>query len=283
MLELSYDNEEDIPEGYAGLYKERDGKWVLTGVKGLKSTADIERLTTALTKERKDHKAARDSLALFGGLDPAEVTEKLENVDSLEAQLEALKKAKPGATEEDLAPIIEARLRQALGPVEREKTALTRKLDEANTKLTETTGIVTQLQGSIVSDSIERTIRDAAVEAKVVSHALTDVVMRARSLFEKTDDGKIVTKDGNDAIPGLTPKDWLKDMQEKAPHWWPLSAGGGANPGGGVNGGKNNPWSADNWNITAQGQYLKANGADKAAQMAERVGSKVGATRPPVK
>jgi len=125
-------------------------------------------------------------------------------------------------------------------------------------------------------------VRDAAVADKVVSHALDDVALRALRIFEQTEDGRIITKDVPGVTPGLTPKEWLADMKEKAPHWWPASVGGRSAGGGpGNTSGANNPWSKAGWNITKQGQFMTANGADKAKQLAESVGSFIGATKPP--
>lgn len=45
--------------------------------------------------------------------------------------------------------------------------------------------------------------------------------------------------------------------------------------------GKDNPWSAENWNITKQGALVKVMGVDGAARMAKAAGSFVGATKPP--
>lgn len=42
----------------------------------------------------------------------------------------------------------------------------------------------------------------------------------------------------------------------------------------------NNPWRADQWNISKQGQLVKVMGLDGAARMAKAAGSYVGATRP---
>jgi hypothetical protein len=47
-----------------------------------------------------------------------------------------------------------------------------------------------------------------------------------------------------------------------------------------TNKGKDNPWSAENWSITKQGQLVKVMGLDGAARMAKAAGSFVGATRP---
>ncbi len=47
-----------------------------------------------------------------------------------------------------------------------------------------------------------------------------------------------------------------------------------------TNKGKDNPWSAENWNITKQGALIKVMGLDGAARMAKAAGSHIGATRP---
>jgi hypothetical protein len=281
MLELFYATEEEIPEGYRSLYVERNGRFEFSGVKGIKTQADVDRLTVALAKERKDHKEVKDRFAVYADLgDPNEVIDKLGQVESLSEQVEALKQG--GQFDEVKAePIIKARVNQAVGPLEREKQNLQRQLDAVNGKLSTVEQEKNQLSTTIVMDRVERAVRDAAIEAKVLGTAVYDVISRARNIFEY-DEGKIVTKDGTEAIAGLTPKEWLKDMIEKAPHWWPTSAGGGAG-GGGPGGfeGKSNPWSKAGWNITAQGAYVKAHGETKAKEQASRAGSSWGATKPP--
>ena len=42
MLELSYDTKDAIPNGFAELYTEKDGKFVLTGVNGMKTQTDVD-------------------------------------------------------------------------------------------------------------------------------------------------------------------------------------------------------------------------------------------------
>ena len=108
--------------------------------------------------------------------------------------------------------------------------------------------------------------------------------MRGSQMFELTDDGRVITKDGKGVTPGLTPTEWLKDEIERSPHWWPTSVGGGAQGGAGSRGGTyagaNNPWSKDGWNVSKQGEVVKALGATKAAEVAALVGSKLGDTKP---
>ncbi len=99
-------------------------------------------------------------------------------------------------------------------------------------------------------------------------------------MFEEVE-GKYVTKDGVGVTPGLEPKEWFKDFQEKRPHWWPASQGGNSRGAGGPTG-KNagNPWSEAGWNVTAQGKYITQHGEAKANEAALSVGSKIGATKP---
>jgi len=76
---------------------------------------------------------------------------------------------------------------------------------------------------------------------------------------------------------------FLTEMQDKRPHWWPKSVGGGAGGSGNGFGGAANPWTAENWNMTQQGAYVKENGMDKATQMAKAAGTTVGGMKPAAK
>lgn len=280
MLKTVYDTEEEIPEGYAALYTERNGKWELTGVQGVKTQADVDRVQSALVKERKDHKEAREQLKAFEGVDPEAVAEQARKLEEVQAQLEAINK--DGRIDETkLEPIIAARVKQAVAPLERDKTNLERKL-EANAKLLiDKDGEVTNLKTTIVTTNVERAIRDAAAEAKLLPTAIFDAVRYGREVFEVTEDNRIITKDVAGIVPGLSPKEWFKDMQDKSPHWWPASVGGGSRGSGGPAGRANNPWSKEAWNITKQGAYVREHGVEKAKTLAESVGSSIGATKPP--
>jgi len=279
MLKTIYDTAEEIPEGYAALYTERNGKWELTGVTGVKTQADIDRVHAALVMERNDHKAVKTAFAPFEGLDPEVIHAQATELEETKAQLAAVKK--DGTIDETkLEPIITARLKQITAPMDRDRLALERRLEAQQKLVAEKDGEVLSLKTAITTGNVERAIRDAAGEAKIVSTAISDAVLQGSRVFEATEDGRVITKDVPGVTPGLNPREWFKDMQEKSPHWWPASVGGGSKGGSGPAGRANNPWSREAWNLTKQGVYLKEYGEDKAKVLAESVGSHIGATKP---
>ena len=89
-LKTIYDKQEEIPEGFGELYAERNGKFELTAVEGVKTQADIDRVQTALVKERADHKAVKDKLVAFGDVDPATLPVMQEELAEAKAKLEAV-------------------------------------------------------------------------------------------------------------------------------------------------------------------------------------------------
>lgn len=282
MLKTVYATQEEIPAGYEALYTERNGQWELTGISGVKTQADIDRIQSALVKERNDHKATKQALAPFEGLDAEVIHLQATELEETKAQLDAIKN--DGTIDETkLEPIISARVKQAVAPIEREKVSLSRQLDAAKQTIVAKDGEVGQLKTTLVTGNIERAIRDAAIEAKVLPPAITDAVMHGKAVFEVTDDNRIITRDNVGVTPGLSPKEWLKDQVEKSPHWWPVSIGGGSQggpkggPGGGY-AGANNPWSKEGWNVTKQGALVRQLGETKANEIAALANSKVGAT-----
>lgn len=265
-LKLLYDTQEDIPEAHRDLFSEKDGKFVLTGIDGLKTQADVDKVSEALRKERGDHATTKAELAKFNGLDPDEVHTKLDRIPELEAAAEGnLSKAK-------IDELVEARLAATKAPLERQIATL-------NTELATAIGERDGLKSEQRAANIRQKLTDAAVKAKVVETALDDIVLYGERVFDQDDAGNITVKDGVGLTPGLDPSAWLSDMQEKRPHWWPPSEGGGAGGGGGGGGGVDNPWSAKSWNMTRQSQLYREDPA-RAEQLAKLAGTTIGGARP---
>lgn len=270
-LKFKYDKKEDIPSGYDALFEERDGAWVFVGVEGLRGPDDFERQQTALNAERQAHKDTKAKLARFKDLDPDKVAEQLDELEELRATVEAGNGNKdPAATDK----LVEQRVKRQLAPIERER-------DQLKTKVSELEAANGQLSTTIKQGKIESALRAEAQKQGVLPTAVDDILLYGERVFDVDDAGKITVKDGVGFTPGLGPDLWLKDIQQKRPHWWPASQGGGANGGnGGGRDSGDNPWSAKGWSLTAQGQYVKQHGMEKAGQMAKLAGTSIGGPKP---
>lgn len=272
MLESIYKTQEEIPEPYRELYSERNGQFELTGVNGVKTQADVDRVNVGLTKERELHKETKAKLKTYLDLgDPEDVQAKLDKYPELEAAAEGK------IDDAKINEMVEGRVRTKVAPLEREIGKLKESITERD-----------QTIDTFKSEKRQRTIHDevrkALVEGKVLDVAHEDALSLAERVFEvREDDGAIVTKDNVGITPGLAAKDWLAEIQTKRPHWWAPSQGGGSGGGGpgvGVNGGKN-PWSRENWNMTQQGALVRQLGPEKAENLAKQAGSSIGAVAPP--
>lgn len=271
-LKAIYKKKDDIPEEYLALYTEKDGQWELTGVEGVKTQADIDRVKEGLTKEKKDHKETKAKLNAWGGKDPEEEMPKLDKYEELEALAEGK------GDKEQVEKIVEGRIKGITGPLEREIGTL------KETVATQTNEIAT-FKTKDIDRKITDSVRKSAIAAKVVPSAIEDIVMVGKNHFHIDDTGLVTTKDDIEGItPGVDATIWMTDMVDKKPHWFPPSEGGNA-PGsdGKLKGFPGNPFTKQHWSITDQGRVIKEHGAAKAEQMAKSAGSHVGATTPPEK
>lgn len=265
-LKPFFENLNEVPAHFHELYTEQNGKFVLTGVEGLKTQADIDRISGALNKEKNDHKTAREKLAMFGELDPTETLSKLDRIAELEA-------AAAGKIDDaKIQEMVENRTKSKLAPFERDLT-------KTKTELQAALDLVNQYQTKETQRTIKDAIREAALKNNIIATAMEDVEILAERMFEVTEDGKVVTKDNVGVTPGVDATVWLTDMQVKRPHWWPESKGSGAKGSGGGSSFTNNPFSHDSWNLTEQGKLLNTN-RTMAEQMAKAAGTTIGGAKP---
>ena len=268
-LKIIEENLDAVDAVYHSLYTEKDGKFQLTGVEGMKTDADIQRLQSALAKERNDHKAAKEKYAILGDKDPIEVIALLDKIPELEAA------AKGNLDDTKIDGIVQSRIKAILAPIERQLDS-----EKQRSALLETENLQFKQERKI--STIHTQLRKAAVESGIKKEsAIEDVILIGERFFELTDDGMVVAKDVPGVTQGIDPKMWLSDQQQKREYWWGETLGGGAQ-GSGAFKGVANPWSATNWNMTEQGKLYKAN-PTKAAQMAKAAGTKIGGPKPSAK
>jgi hypothetical protein len=266
------DKIDDIPEQYRDLYTEKNGKFELTGVEGVKTQADVERIQAGLVKERNEHKATKQLLSAWGDRKPDEVLAILDRVPELEA-------AAAGKVDENkINQMVETRVGSKLAPVQRQVTTLSQQLAERDQ-------IITGYKQKEITRAVHDNVRAAISGAKgFQGSAAEDALMLAERMFEVGEDGKVITKEGVGVTPGVDAVVWLTEMQQKRPHWWGPTEGGGSGgsgrPGGGGSG--DNPWSHAGWNMTKQGQVYRENPA-RAEQMAKAAGTTIGGGRPAAK
>ena len=255
----------EVPAEFHVLYTERNGQFEMTGVDGMKTQADIDRIQVSLVKERNDHKALKDKVATLGR-PIEEIIPILDKVPELEAA------AKGNIDEGKINEIVESRIKVRIAPLEREKQTLTEKVNEL-------TGTVGKYEKRETMRSIGDTVRGAAVKSKVVDSAIEDINLLAERVFEIDETGRVTAKEGVGCTPGITPEVWLTEMQDKRPHWWGPSTGGGARGNAGGGGGGVNPFTAANWNMTEQGRIYTENPA-RAEQLAKSAGTTIGGPKP---
>jgi len=272
-----HDKLDEIPEPFRELYTEKAGKYELTGIAGVKTSADVARINVSLEKERTEHAATKAKLGAWGDLKHEEVIAKMDRIEELEAA--AGNKLDASKLEELANKRADGIVKTRVAPLERQLKALEKEkneLLESNTKLS----------SKERTRNREDVLRPLLIEAKILPEHHEDVMMYAERHLELTDDGKWIAKEGLSGVTaGSLPKDWLVELVEKRPGWLPGSTGGGARGSGGGVGfiGGPNPWSREGWNMTAQGSYLKQHGQEKAEQAAKSAGTKLGGPMPAAK
>lgn len=188
---------------------------VETATEGLKRNRD------ELLAEKRETKEKLDALSkTWEGLDPEMVRAVMHRM----ANDEETKLIGEGKVDE----VIERRTAHLRKDFEKRLGAATDKVAELEEALVGRTAKINEL-------IVGRSVRDAAVKAGVQPSSLEDIELRASRLFKVNEEFEIEALDkdgaaiiGKDGKGTLQPAEWLEDMRETAPHWWPPSNGGGA-------------------------------------------------------
>jgi len=249
ILEAELTALDGLDKAYHPLYTQRDGKWLLTGVKGY-TPEDRTSYGKALETERNNAKTYHGELkllrpfkTLFGDKKPEDIQAQLDRVEELELA------SKGKLDEGELEKRVTARLEAAKKPFER-------KLAEATEKLTATEAKVAEYEARERRTKVHSAIREAALASGALPESYADgggLLAVLEGVLEVTEDGKVQSKDGAGYPSGLDVAGLLKQVQTKQGYFWGTSKGGGANPGNGSRlPAGTNPWKEGSKNRTEQ-------------------------------
>ncbi len=265
MLKAIMDSLDDVPEPLHEYYVEKGGKYELTGIQGVKTEADVTRVQGALNHEREARKAAEakaKQFEVFG--DPEALQATLDKLPELEA-------AAAGKIDDaKIDEIVQRRLTTVAAPLQR-------KASQLEAAVAERDDIINRYKQTERTRTIGDKVKGALTEAKVIPFAVDDALLLAERIFEvREDDGEVVTRENVGVTPGITPKDWIFEVQSAnvRPHWFGATQGSGATggTGGGAGGAGPNPWSFEHWHVTKQHAFIREHGQAKALKLAQAAG-----------
>lgn len=196
----------------AALYTAGDGgNFILTGVEGVVSRDKV-------TEFRDNNIALTEKLKTFEGIDPA----KYASMGTELSEAKILIEKNAGKLDEDAVnKIVEDRVKTI------NADAATLVAERDNTIAVQSS----QLETLIIDTNVSK----HAVGNKVLDTAVTDVMLRAKSVF-KVESGKPIAYDGEgnkmyaaDGTSELGIGDWVKGLVKSSPHLFEASVEGGLN------------------------------------------------------
>ncbi|MBI1178315.1 hypothetical protein GC207_12840 [bacterium] len=269
-LKYKLKSKEEAPAELASLYVERDGAFVLD-VEGAVDKTKLDEFRTtnvALLKERDELKQR------FEGIDPEEFKQLKEAHQKAEEERllrgnsphpgplpggaresEEEKERKLQAERERIEKVIEGRVKNFRGDLEKQINQLTTERDALNTRLA-----AIQIDQGVITAATKRGLR---------STAMADITSRARTVFRLVNgvptafepDGKAV-RYGRDGLTPLSIDEWVDGQVAEAPHLFEPNTGGGSGNhngagGAGLRGIGKNPFRKETWNLTEQMKIAK--------------------------
>lgn len=266
-LKAVIDSLDGVEEHFHSLYVKKGEKYEISGIEGMRTQGDVDRLQTALNAERATAKAQKVALDAWGDRKPEDVLPVLDKLPELEAQAAA---GKNKYNQEQIDAIVAGKLAEPQ-----------RKLSAAEKEVLE----LKQAVADSVARDKRRTIMDAvrsvAVEtkAKPESYAseMGGLMLLGDRLFDTNDAGQVVVREGAPGlVQGLGIKDAMPEIQRAHGYLWPDSQGGGSNGNTGSGSPQGNPFKGNNF--TARSAFVESN-KDKPG-VVERAMKEAGVTNP---
>jgi hypothetical protein len=252
------ENLDDLPEALHKEYEEKDGKFYLklegdepNGYVKASLLADANGRLVEFRENNRGLAAEKTELtaklAALNGLDPEEHKRMKVRIAELE------KKGVKGA--DDLGVKIQEAVTAAVNPLQQQLTDITKREQDAQTKL--------------LQRDLENTLTKAGISAGVEEKAIPDYLRRGMEVFS-LEDGKPVAKNGTTPIYStanpdqpLSVGEWATGLVKEAPHLFKPTKGGGADggPGGPLRGATISRDSfGDNLEAIAKGKVTVAEG-----------------------
>lgn len=231
MVKITFDSKEKVHEEFKDQAEEKDGKWIVD----LSLTSKVTEFrdnNIKISKERDDLKVSNDALLKVTGDDPVAFAEEISELRGIKQQV-ADGKIKGSA---EIEKQVDARVKGVTESFEKQ-------LAERATEVADWKGKFENSEVKYRGTKIDSDVTAAAGDEKlgVLPSAIPDLVSRARKVFQVTENGSLVAKEGDTVIYGpdgttsITPLEWLGNLKETAPHFFKNSTGGGAS------GAKNGP------------------------------------------
>lgn len=246
-LKAVVDTLEGIEEHFHSLYSKKGEKFEFTGVEGLKTSADIDRLQTALNAERKLKKELEAYKESWGDLDPVAARSVLDKVPALEALVEA---GKNKLDDKQTQAIVNAQV----VPVQRQLDKALADLKERDSKIEEYGAKETR---RTIFDAVRKYATENKANPEAYGSDMGGLMLLSKEIFTLDAAGQVVIKEGaTDIVPhGTHIKDAFPEIQKSFSYFWPPSQGGGATGGGNPSSVSGNPFKTND--MTARSKFAK--------------------------
>jgi hypothetical protein len=231
MPNISFATLDEVPEGLREHAKQTDGRFVVNVVPEVR-LAEFRENNIAISRERDSLKGVVGKLAPIVGEDVDGFVQNYGTLTTIAQQV------KDGTLKGSDA--IQAEVDNRVATM---KTGFESQLQQKSAEAAQW-----QSAAAEADQRFKRSIVDRAVTEAVVSDAsganpgaLSDILVRAYSVFQVGNDGRLVAKDGDAIIYGadgatpMTPLEWMGKLRQQAPYFFKNSSGGGANGGNGQN------------------------------------------------
>jgi len=257
-LKYTLESVEELSEDLKQHYREENGKWFLEA-EGVKPVADFEKITGALTNERKLTKEFKDKAAIweskFTGKTPEEILAQLERIPVLEAESQGK------VDQKKLGEIVETTVKQRMAPLDHEITKLRQSVVEREQEIAQ---FKAADRRRTIHDAVRVVAAKEGFQETAYSSADGALMLLAERYLTLNEGGDVVVSDESRLLtPGLPLREALVELGNHHPYLKKQSVGGGAAGSNGAAGGaSSNPFKTND--MTARGKFMAENRKDPA-------------------